>query len=95
MNNLTHGFQGKEPLMSFFLQPFPKEVYGEEEESVYNPHLQINENKHGVPLFMGRSAKPPTSCITPGHMIKAGYTPSGKYRPAKWSNTKADKRAGK
>lgn len=94
MKNFNFVLKGEKPLMSFFLQPYPKDVYGEEEKSIYNSKLQINENIKGVPLFARTSAMP-TSCYTPGHTIKSGYTPSGKWRPSKFVPGKTDKRAGK
>jgi hypothetical protein len=96
MEKLNFLPQEDKPLMTFFLQPFPSSVYTEDKESVFNPVLNINESQQGVPLFMaGRSAKPPTSCHTPGHTIKSGYTPSGKWKPSKYVPGKTDKRAGK
>ena len=86
----------KKPLISFFLQPFPSWIYQKDENMVYNTMLKINETNQGVPLFtMARSAKPPTSCNTPGHTIKSGYTSTGKYKPSKYMPSKMDKRAGK
>jgi hypothetical protein len=86
----------KKPLMAFFLQPFPSSIYQKDDDMVFNPVLKINETNQGVPLFtMARSAKPSTSCSTPGHTIKAGYTKSNKWKPAKYVPGKMDKRAGK
>ena len=63
---------------------------------VFNPILKINENAQGIPMFtFARSSKPPTSCSTPGHTVKSGYTPSGKWKPSKYVPSKMDKRAGK
>jgi hypothetical protein len=89
----------KMPLMAFYLQPYPQ-MYGlsteEEETAVYDTFSQMNVTPYGIPLFMGgRTAKPPTSCSTPGHTIKSGYTPSGKWRTSKYVPSKTDKRAGK
>jgi len=96
MEELRTGSNEKKPLMAFFLQPFPSSIYKKDDDMVFNPVLKINETNQGVPLFtMARSAKPPTSCLTPGHTIKGGYTPSGKYRPSKSVPGKTDKRAGK
>jgi len=84
------------PLMAFFLQPFPSSIYQKDDDMVFNPVLKINETNQGVPLFtMARSSKPPTSCSTPGHTVKGGYTSSGKYKPSKYMPSKTDKRAGK
>jgi len=96
MEELRFGSKEKKPLIAFFLQPFPSSIYQKDDEMVFNPVLQINETPQGVPLFtMARSAKPPTTCRTPGHTIKAGYTPSGKYKQSKFVPDKMDKRAGK
>jgi hypothetical protein len=96
MENFDTISQKNKPLMAFYLQPFPSSIYPKDDEMVFNPMLKINETHQGVPLFMaGRSSKPPTSCHTPGHTIKSGYTPSGKWRPSKYVPGKTDKRAGK
>jgi hypothetical protein len=96
MEELNTVSNEKKPLMAFFLQPFPSSIYKKDDDMVFNPILKINENTQGVPLFtMARSSTPPTSCHTPGHTIKSGYTPSGKYKPSKYAPGKTDKRAGK
>jgi len=96
MEGLRTGSNEKKPLMAFFLQPFPSSIYQKDDDMVFNPVLKINETNQCVPLFaMARSAKPPTSCNTPGHTIKSGYTPSGKYKPSKYVPGKMDKRAGR
>ena len=96
MDTLRTGSSERKPLMSFFLQPFPSSIYKKNDDMVFNPVLKINETTQGVPLFtLARSATPPTSCSTPGHTIKSGYTPSGKYKPSKYVPGKTDKRAGK
>ncbi len=87
----------KRPLITFFLQPYP---FGELDEqqptATYSPDRKLNVTPDGTPLYCaGRAKKPYTSAVTPGHTIKAGYTPSGKYKPAKFVPTKTDKRAGK
>ena len=96
MVELRVGSNEKKPLMAFFLQPFPSSIYKKDDDMVFNPVLKINETNQGVPLFtMARSSSPPTSCSTPGHTIKGGFTPSGKYKTAKYVPSKTDKRAGK
>jgi len=96
MKTLNTETIGKKPLMAFFLQPFPSSIYQKDDDMVFNPVLKINETPKGVPLFtMARMSLPPTSCNTPGHMVKAGYTSSGKWRPARAVPRKSDKRAGK
>lgn len=96
MQSLNINPQEGKPLMAFFLQPFPSSIYKKDDDIVFNPILQINETVEGVPLYaMARFSKPPTSCNTPGHNIKGGYSKSGKWKPAKWVPGKTDKRAGK
>lgn len=96
MQSLNINPQEGKPLMSFFLQPFPASIYKNDDEMVFNPILQINESVNGIPLYtMARFSKPPTSCNTPGHTLKGGYSKSGKWKPAKWVPGKTDKRAGK
>jgi hypothetical protein len=96
MEELRIGSNEKKPLMAFFLQPFPSSIYKKDDDMVFNPILKINETNQGVPLFtMARTSTPPTSCSTPGHTVKAGYSSTGKYKPAKYMPSKMDKRAGK
>lgn len=88
---------GTKPLISFFLQDYPflddvHEEFGEH----FDDDLMMNLNDDGIPIYLAaRSAKPPTACLTPGHTIKGGYTPSGKYKTATTIPAKMDKRAGK
>jgi len=96
MEKFSLGTVEKKPLMAFFLQPFPSAVYEKDDKMIFNHVLKINETDQGVPLFtMARSATPPTSCNTPGHTVKSGYTSTGKYKPSKYMPSKTDKRAGK
>ncbi|CAN5443822.1 hypothetical protein BH09SUM1_BH09SUM1_20140 [soil metagenome] len=86
------------PLMTHFLQPYPASPCQEqaEAEGIYSEKHLLNMTSEGVPLFLGgRSSSPPTSTMTPGHTIKAGYTSTGKWKPSKWMPSKMDKRAGK
>jgi hypothetical protein len=87
----------EKPLISYYLQPYPySDDNGVEDESYYDDAQMMNMSKDGVPFYLAaRSSTPPTTCTTPGHTIKGGYTPSGKYKPATYSPQKADKRAGK
>jgi len=66
-----------------------------DQTSYYDTTRQVNLLPSGLPLYLARSSKPPTSCSTPGHTIPSGYTPSGKWKPSKYSPAKMDKRAGK
>lgn len=49
----------------------------------------------GRPAYLALYKQPPTSCQTPGKMLPGGYTKSGKWKPARWTPLKTDKRAGK
>jgi hypothetical protein len=86
---------GERPIISFFFQKNPFQ-WAETQEAVYDTSARMNMTEEGIPFFMaGRSSKPPTSCSTPGHTVKSGYTPSGKWKPSKYVPSKTDKRAGK
>ncbi len=50
---------------------------------------------NGRPAYLALYKQPPTSCQTPGKMLPGGYTKSGKWKPARWTPLKTDKRAGK
>lgn len=60
----------------------------------FDERLQLNLSPRGE-IACARASKPYTSVSTPGHMIKGGFTPSGKYKAASYSPPKMDKRAGK
>lgn len=49
----------------------------------------------GLPAYLALYKQPPTSCQTPGKMLPGGFTKSGKWKPARWTPLKTDKRAGK
>lgn len=66
-----------------------------DQTSHFDTTRQFNVLPSGIPLYLARSSKPPTSCITPGHTIPSGYTPSGKYKTSKYVPSKMDKRGGK
>ena len=66
-----------------------------ERGSFYDEARELTLTSAGIPLYCARSATPPTTCFTPGHTVKAGYTPSGKWKPSKYVPGKTDKRAGK
>lgn len=85
------------PLISYFLQDYPHyEDNCECQDDFYSDDLMLNVTSDGLPCYLAaRTPHPPTSCLTPGHTIKGGYTPSGKYKPASYSPQKLDKRAGK
>lgn len=78
--------------------PFIKEFINDFEEihqSYYDSSRMINIHANGTPLYLALFKQPPTSTQTPGKMIPGGYTPSGKYKPARYTSLKTDKRAGK
>lgn len=60
----------------------------------YSKDLLMNVDENGE-LACQRSSKPYTNAQTPGHTIPSGYTPSGKWRPAKSVPSKMDRRVGK
>jgi len=66
-----------------------------EEAAAYDAALQMSVFADGSPLYCVRYPTPPTATITPGHTIPAGYTSTGRYKPAKFVPSKTDKRAGK
>jgi hypothetical protein len=51
-------------------------------------------DQEGRPLYAAAS-KPYTSAYTQPHIIKGGYTPSGKIKPTRTAPGKMDKRVGK
>lgn len=65
------------------------------ENATFSVNQKINIQENGIPLYCTPSKLPPTSTFTPGHMIPSGYTPSGKYKNARYAPSKTDKRAGK
>jgi hypothetical protein len=88
------------PKVLLFIQPCPivsdfESTERLEKDASYSDEMQMSMMPDGTPLYCARSKRPPTSCSTPGHMIKAGYTPSGKYKTATYVPPKSDRRAGK
>jgi hypothetical protein len=66
-----------------------------EDDEFFCEDSQISKTAGGEASWASRSRRRPTSCFTAGRTIKAGYTRSGKYKPAKYMPSKSDKRAGK
>jgi hypothetical protein len=66
-----------------------------EQSAIYDSEKQLSVLPDGSPLYCVRYPTPPTSTLTPGHTIPAGYTSTGKYKPPKYVQGKTDKRAGK
>jgi hypothetical protein len=64
------------------------------ENAAFSVDRKINIDSNGIPLHCSLSRTPPTTCITPGKMLPSGYTNTGKYKPARYSPGKSDKRAG-
>jgi hypothetical protein len=85
------------PFILSFRTPFEREgVDPFSAEGVrYDPVQEIWLNSDDSPLWANRSRLPPTPMMTAGHYIKAGYTPSGKYKPQTYVPPKLDRRAGK
>lgn len=69
--------------------------YAELDQASYDKDRKLSICADGTPLYASRTPKMPTNCGTPGHTLPSGYTPSGKYKPAKYVPYKSDKRAGK
>lgn len=61
----------------------------------FEKDIKMNMLPDNSPLYCQRYKSPPTICTTPGKTIPAGYTPSGKYKTARYRPAKSDKRAGK
>jgi hypothetical protein len=74
--------------------PFDEETV-EQSEVLFSEEEQMNVFANGEVAWNARTRKYPTNCHTAGHMLKAGYTRSGKWRAAKWMPGKTDRRAGK
>ena len=67
----------------------------QEEALFYDQELQVNVNDAGEIAWAARARKPYTNCYTAGRTIKAGYTKTNKYRPARWRPSRTDRRSGK
>jgi len=52
----------------------------------------VDEENHE---WGARTRRPPTNVYTAPRRLKAGYTPSGKYRPSKMTKSRTDRRAGR
>jgi len=79
-----HGY----PLMLYYLTEYPDFYKGDDDFLEGYDDIRI-------PLSAALSKRPPTTCYTKGYTRKAGYTRTGKYKPAKWIPAKTDKRAGR
>lgn len=79
------------PLLAKHLQQFQ---HLSNDDFRFDDLLLVNLTPEGG-LACARASKPYTSVSTPGHVIKSGWTPSGKFKPSKVVGTKTDKRAGK
>ena len=101
MKNKETSKSEKYPLMLQHLSqcPYVSEHMVEESQyinSYYDQELCININKDdNNPLYISLSNKFPTSVHTPGKTLPAGYTRTGKWKPARWTPAKTDKRAGR
>lgn len=80
------------PLIAMHLQEL--RISAQTDDFYFDDSCQLNVSPDGS-LAFARASKPYTSALTPAHSIKAGWTPSGKYKTAKSVPSKMDKRAGK
>lgn len=88
------------PLMLQFLTliPYTKQAQFDDQslnDMIFSPELMINILPNGKPAYKAHFKTPPTACTTPGKMLPGGFTKSGKWKPARWTPVKMDKRAGK
>lgn len=92
-----HTTETQQPLIVNFLQPYPfTQVHDIDPDGAhYDQARQLNVDPDGRPLYCNRSKLPPTLVTTPGRTLPSGYTPSGKWKPAKYMPSKMDRRAGK
>lgn len=81
----------KAPLIAKHLEAV---VHIDNNDYVFDDHLGFNLTEDGG-LACSRSSRPYTNAQTPSHMIPAGYTPSGKWKPARSVPSKMDRRVGK
>ena len=65
---------------------------GRDEELYYCLDRKLNVTRNGCIAWSARSRRRGTHCYTNGHMIKAGYTRSGKYKSSRWVSGKSDRR---
>lgn len=88
------------PLMLQFLTlcPYTKQTQCDDQllnDMSFSKELMMNLLSNGTAAYEARFKTPPTACTTPGKMLPGGFTKSGKWKPARWSPIKMDKRAGK
>jgi hypothetical protein len=84
----------KSPFLMRFRQEVPA-LSHEDEPAIFSEEEQLSLLEDGSLAWRARTKRPPTGCHTAGHMLAAGYTRSGKWKPSKWIPSKTDKRAGK
>ncbi len=65
------------------------------DDASYSDELQMSVYPSGELLWRARSKRRPTSCHTAAHLIKAGYTPSGKFKASRMAPSKTDRRVGR
>ena len=86
----------KKPFLLNFKQEVPCIDPDQELDDIkYSDELQLGVLPSGELTWSARSKRRPTSCHTAAHMIKAGYTRSGKYRGSRMSKSKRDRRVGR
>ncbi|MEK9826405.1 MAG: hypothetical protein VW395_09065 [Methylotenera sp.] len=95
---MADGTDGNVAFILRFKRPIPLEgtdPFGEPDVR-YDASRCLWTYGDGTPVYLGgRASKPYTSTMTASRLVKGGYTPSGKYKPAKVMPARMDKRAGK
>jgi hypothetical protein len=86
--------KARQPILMGFLSSSLANGSDQEEGLLYDQNLQVNVNEVGE-VAWAMAKKPYTNCYTAGRMIKAGYTRTNKYRPARWRPSRTDRRSGK
>lgn len=81
------------PYLYLFRERLP-DAAADEEDAVYSPEQLASVLPDGTLAWRALTSKHPTNVYSPGHRIPAGWTPSGKHRPARIVPGKMDKRVG-
>jgi hypothetical protein len=86
----------KRPFLLNFKQEVPLfDIEEALEEDKYSETMQMSVLPSGDLTWSAYSRRRPTSCYTSAHMVKGGYTRSGRYKSSHMVKGKMDKRAGK
>jgi hypothetical protein len=73
----------------------PEKILNWDPAAHFDNFLRLWVMPNGEMTCHSRAGKPYTNAYTNGHTVKAGYTPSGKYKPQKYVPGKYDRRSGK